>query len=563
MEYLVLARKWRPQVFEDVAGQDHVITTLRNAITMQRTAHAYLFSGPRGTGKTTVARIFAKALNCIKGPTGTPCNECTNCIEITHSISIDVREIDGASNRGIDEIRELKENIKFSAASSAYKIYIIDEVHMLTKEAFNALLKTLEEPPRHVVFVFATTEIHKVPSTILSRCQHFDFKRISLKEIVANLAVIAKEEGITVSDRGLAWIARAGEGSLRDAQSLFDQTISYAGHDISDNSIEEVLGLKDRRYLSGLSNAVLDRKAGTCLVLLDEMYYSGVDLKYFYQMFTAHFMNLLVAKISNSEKVHADLAEEERKELKERVRNVSEKTLERLLDMLMAKDEEMRHSEEPRLFFEYLLVKMACLEPLIPINEMVSRLEGLESRLCTNSSEQDNGEIFSSTDKNGIRDVKNITEKRASSEVFTEEYPDSGWNPGTCFGAQASSQWEYFKERLKKENPILCSKVDCGEFLGTDEHFFRIGFPRDHVFLDSVKEEEQIVCMKRLAKECTGSDLDIKIEIMEERRTEANSFRGDKTPDSIQSEALQHPLVQKVMDTFESAEIKDVKIRTD
>ena len=231
--YLVLARKWRPQVFEEVIGQRHITQTLQNAISQKRVAHAFLFAGARGVGKTSTARILAKALNCETGPKINPCNQCANCQEITNGSSMDVIEIDGASNRGIDEIRELRENVRYTPAKSHYKIYIIDEVHMLTKEAFNALLKTLEEPPPHIVFVIATTEPHKIPATILSRCQRYDFKRISVKEVMESLKRIVAEEGIQISQRGLISISQESEGSLRDAQSLLDQVIQNCPHPLA------------------------------------------------------------------------------------------------------------------------------------------------------------------------------------------------------------------------------------------------------------------------------------------------------------------------------------------
>jgi len=232
MSYQVFARKWRPQVFEEVIGQEHITETLKNALLSDRLAHAYLFSGTRGVGKTSVARIFAKTLNCLNRHEGNPCNTCTKCTEITNGSSVDVQEIDGASNRGIDEIRNLRENIRYLPSSGTYRIYIIDEVHMLTLPAFNALLKTLEEPPEHVKFIFATTEAHKVPVTILSRCQRFDFKRIPIAKIEEQIKKIVQQEGITISDTSIAIISKEAEGSMRDAESLLDQVVSFAGKNV-------------------------------------------------------------------------------------------------------------------------------------------------------------------------------------------------------------------------------------------------------------------------------------------------------------------------------------------
>ena len=275
--YTVTARKFRPQTFSEIVGQKHIVQTLTNALTKQRIGHAYLFSGTRGVGKTTSARILAKALNCEKGPTPTPCLECTNCIEITKGSAIDVIEIDGASNTGVDNIRELRENVRFSPTRSKYKIYIIDEVHQISKHAFNALLKTLEEPPDHVVFIFATTELSKVPDTILSRCQNFEYRSISQADIAAQLKMVAKKENIDVADSAIALLSRRAKGSMRDAQSLLDQTAAFGGGKVTSDDVKLILGMVDEAFVTSVMDAIVGQDNKTLFELAGEITQTGAD----------------------------------------------------------------------------------------------------------------------------------------------------------------------------------------------------------------------------------------------------------------------------------------------
>src|SRR2546425_202849 len=335
MEYQVSARKHRPMTFAEVTGQTHVVRTLTNALASGRTAHAYLFSGMRGVGKTTMARILAKALNCEKGPTSTPCLACVSCREIGAGISFDVMEIDGASSNSVDDVREMRETVKTAPAHGRYRVYIIDEVHMLSTAAFNALLKTLEEPPAHVVFVFATTEAHKVPPTILSRCQHFTFRRIPRREVVDTLKRVTAAEGITIDDRSLSALARASDGSLRDALSLLDQAVAFGGKRVEADQLMILLGAVPHELLRGVLEAVLARDAAGALKALAAVQDHGCDVRQFCGELMEHVRNLLVAKIVPDAGDLIELGPDEQAEIKaDAARLTVEHIPEQLLDVL-------------------------------------------------------------------------------------------------------------------------------------------------------------------------------------------------------------------------------------
>jgi DNA polymerase-3 subunit gamma/tau len=381
MSYLVLARKWRPQTFDDIVGQEHVAQTLTNAIRSGRVAHAFLFSGVRGVGKTTAARVLAKALNCVNGPTPTPCNTCVNCQEITAGSAVDVLEIDGASNTGVDDVREIIENVRYQPAKSRFKLYIIDEVHMLSTSAFNALLKTLEEPPPHVKFIFATTDPHKVPHTIHSRCQRYDFKRIPFRLIADRLAHIARSEEITVSPQALAMIAREGEGSMRDAQSLFDQVIAFAGKSIRDEDVISALGLVDRKLLYGSAEAILAHNPARGLELLDQLHLYGYDMRRFARELLEHFRNLAVARLLPSLDLLPDLPDEERTEVQRQAQQWSTEDLDRAFRLLLSAENEVGRVPYPKLVLEMTVIKLATLTPVVAVSELLDRIDDLERRL--------------------------------------------------------------------------------------------------------------------------------------------------------------------------------------
>ncbi len=379
MSYLVLARKYRPMRFEEVVGQQHVTATLRNAISSGRLANAYLFAGPRGVGKTSVARILAKALNCDKGPTVTPCNECPSCREIAESRSLDVLEIDGASNRGIDEVRNLRETLRYAPTPGKYKIYIIDEVHMLTMEAFNALLKTLEEPPKHVLFIFATTEPRRVPATILSRCQRFDFKRIAARDIIAQLKAICQAEGISIPEEALLLIVQKADGSMRDAESILDQLVAYTGEVIAVEQVSDLLGVIDQELFFSCSAIIKNRDSKAALAMADRVFAEGLDFVEFMVGLAEHLRNILIAKTLHSTET-LDVSDSFAPRYMAEAQEFAVEDLMRLIKMASEAAQSLTRVENPRVHFELALLRMVTLDRAVDLGALLQQLDELKKK---------------------------------------------------------------------------------------------------------------------------------------------------------------------------------------
>ena len=387
MSYLVLARKWRPGDFDAIIGQEHVTRALRNAIRLDRVAHAFLFTGARGVGKTTAARVFAKALQCEQGPTETPCGTCSSCTEIPLGTCIDVFEIDGASNRGINEIRELRDGVGYAPQRDRYKIYIIDEVHMLTPEAFNALLKTLEEPPKHVKFVFATTEPQKIPVTILSRCQRYDFKRVPLLTIKAHLDDLLAREGVHLPEEGVRMVARESEGSVRDALSLLDRVISFAGPDADAKAVADCLGIADRRWLYSLLQGLLsDGGVAAALDVVADVHHYGYDMRAFTADVLQALRDLIVVKVCGKDARALELSDAEAKAFGALGERHSLAALQRMFQILLKAADDVAQSRHPRLVLEMAVVRCGASVDMQTVPEVLSRLEALERRLSTGES---------------------------------------------------------------------------------------------------------------------------------------------------------------------------------
>jgi DNA polymerase III subunit gamma/tau len=372
--YQVIARKYRPQTFHDVVNQEHVKTTLENAISQKRIAHGYIFSGQRGTGKTTIARILARCLNCVQGPTSTPCGECASCREITAGGTVDVIEIDAASNRGINEMRELRENVRYQPARDRYKVFIIDEAHQITNEAFNALLKTIEEPPEWVVFVLCTTESHKIPATIASRCQHFSFRSVDFEDLIARMEWICQQEGIETDQEALAVLAAAGEGSVRDSLSALDQAIACCGSKLDAAEVRSLLGAFSLESLEQVSQALLDGDSRRMLEVVDELERNGLNLQHFARELSRYFRNLLVLRISGAAPRLVAASAQQREKMVAIAAQFSEEDLMRYLQLSLDLFGDLQFSLQPRFHLEIGLLRLVQAGRLLPIEEALARL---------------------------------------------------------------------------------------------------------------------------------------------------------------------------------------------
>lgn len=542
MAYKVIARKFRPQTFEEVIGQKHVTQTLKNAIRDKRIGHAFLFTGERGVGKTSVARILAKALNCHSGPAVEPCGTCVSCIEITEGISIDVHEIDGASNTGVDDIRVLRENVRYMPSRERYKIYIIDEVHMLSTSAFNALLKTLEEPPEHVIFIFATTEPHKLPDTIISRCLRFDFKRIPAKEIAEHLENIARSENVSISQRGLLLIARESDGSMRDAQTIFERAISYCGGEIGDPDLEELLGHVDRQLIYRIMEAVLSEDAQGCMDGLAEVYEFGVDLKQFYYSFLELLRDLvMVMELKDSSKL-VDLADEDLKKVKYFSTRISLDDLRRCFRLWFSSEGEIVRSAFPEIVLEVCLLEMVYIKRSIPIDEILSRIDGLKKQI-----EGSNDASVSITQSFQAREENREDFKR-------EKKADRV--PRESKVAQNQNDEGAFLAFVSKKHPPIASILEQGKIEMCGDSVLRIQFPAGSFFVEKIKEVETEKKLREICDEFFQKE--VKISIVATNEEKNLNVRDEK--ELVKKKALENPIIQKVVNTFNG---KIVDISTD
>ncbi|MGD8780446.1 MAG: DNA polymerase III subunit gamma/tau [Ignavibacteria bacterium] len=567
MSYVVTARKWRPQKFNEVVGQQHITKTLVNAINKNRIAHAFIFAGPRGVGKTTTARILAKSLNCLNQQNGEPCNECEMCTAFNSSQSLDIIEIDGASNRRIEEIRTLRESVKYAPTKGQFKVYIIDEVHMLTPESFNALLKTLEEPPEHTIFIFATTDIHKVPLTIISRCQRFDFRRIEIKEIKALLKKIADAENIKIDDQSLTIVSKKADGALRDAQSLFDQVISFCGENIEAEVLTKMLNLIDEEIYFTISDSILNKKFEEAFNVTARIYDNGWNFIDFIDGLVEHFRNIMTAVIRKDVELveSAEVFKERYLSYKD---EFSEGDLLRILTFLNKSQYELKSSRNQKLYIEIALTHLIGLEKSSTITELVNKLGSSGGSKINVYSQSDAEKKKPEIVRNGrsqITDYKNSTnlksqpqfEKSKSESLDTHNLikdtkEEKSTIPIVSF-SNLDSKWKNFVEQVQVDKPLkLGSIFQHIKLINIEKDCLKIvlDHPEDKNIIESEKEyfakKTKEIFGKKLEFEFSGTNGKDKSEIIPIKETTTR-------PKNIEDEP---PLIQAIIKELGGREIK-------
>lgn len=508
MSYVVLARKWRPKTFDDLIGQDYITQTLKNAITTGKIAHAFILSGPRGVGKTSTARIVAKALNCINGPTSEPCSNCSFCDEISEGKSLDVMEIDAASHTGVNDVREIIENIKYLPTSGKNKIYIIDEVHMLSQSAFNALLKTLEEPPPHVVFILATTEVHKIPVTILSRCQRYDFKKVSVDKIKEQLTSITSNEKIKIEDETLYVVAQEADGSLRDSLSLMDQLIATFGSDIKHKDALSVLGILDRTLVRSSLEGIIKKDPKFCIEVLNQAVDKGISPKRFSEDLLRTLRYALLIRTCGKEAV-TDLSEEDKTSIEELLRGTSVETAEYLFNLMLESAENIQRSFYPQMALELALIKLATMENIVPVQDIISKLDAMSKGI---------GPVSQSDQRDEPRRAYKSAPAPKRAQKLAEEKVDT--NPKTvkietspAMGEpSASKSTEGFIELVKTTKPVLATRLEQVKDIIIEDSVVKVICEQGTAQADYLKRKESQTALSTIIKDYFSDDITLQIE---------------------------------------------------
>lgn len=595
MEFQVSARKYRPTIFEEVLGQTHVVQTLTNAIARQRVAHAYVFSGMRGVGKTTVARILAKSLNCEKGPTSQPCGTCPSCVEITRGNSVDVIEIDGASNTGVDDVRELRENVKFAPFHGSYRVYIIDEVHMLSNSAFNALLKILEEPPSHAVFIFATTEVHKIPATILSRCQHFTFRRISRLEIISQLRHVATQTGVTVEDRSLSVLARTSEGSMRDALSLLDQAVSFGGETLLHEDLEALIGSVPDELVRQMIEAILAHRASQTMTLIGEVVDQGFDVRVYCRAILERVRNLLVACVVPSPqqvKNLLELGEEEGAQIIQQAEPLTEPYLQGIFSIISRTEDSLRGSSHPRFLIEAAVVRAALLDPsattstpgleqpgtvkpqpshqpnppsrMAPVSSTSSLADKTPAptekpRTYQKTPERNTpaaGTTAMPPSQSTLMKVTPVPAKPLAS--IQKAPPQPSPNPTIPVSDQtAQLDWEHVVNRMIQDHPNVGSFLDKGSVVTLEVDHVVIGFSKkDAIARWRTDKPENRALLARICEEMAGRPIRVQVIELHDGQTrppsmgELRAKKKHEDNQDLMQEVKAHPLVKEALELF-------------